>query len=78
MHDVVRRRYLAKLFDLTGRNVIIYDSGWLQKRGVARSEINDEDKDLPPWACASQWTTSPTSPCGGRRCGPPLIALTSR
>ena len=33
-HDVVRRKYLAKLSDLTGRNTIIYYSGWLQKRAV--------------------------------------------
>jgi ATP-dependent protease ClpP protease subunit len=45
MHDVIRRRYLAKLHELTGRNVIIYYSGWLQKRGVSGVEINDEDKN---------------------------------
>ena len=45
MHDVVRRRYLANLHSITGRNVIIYYSGWLQKRGVPGSEINDEDKN---------------------------------
>lgn len=45
MHDVVRRRYLEKLHELTGRNVIIYYSGWLQKRGIAGAEITDEDKN---------------------------------
>ena len=30
-HDVVRRRYLSALQQLTRRNVIIYYSGWLQK-----------------------------------------------
>lgn len=30
-YDVVRREYLRRLFELTGRNVIIYYSGWLQK-----------------------------------------------
>lgn len=45
MHDVVRRRYLAKLYELTGRNVVIYYSGWLQKRGIGGAEINDEDKN---------------------------------
>lgn len=45
MYDVIRRRYLAKLHEITGRNVIIYYSGWLQKRGVAGAEINDEDKN---------------------------------
>ena len=29
-HDVVRRKYLAKLSKLTGRNAIAYYSGWLQ------------------------------------------------
>ena len=29
--DVVRRKYLANLAGLTGRNVITYYSGWLQK-----------------------------------------------
>ena len=45
MYDVVRRRYLAKLHELTKRNVIIYYSGWLQKQGVAGVDINDEDKN---------------------------------
>jgi len=45
-HDVLRRKYLAQLHTLTGRNVIIYYSGWLQKPeiGVGVS-INDEDKN---------------------------------
>lgn len=30
-HDVVRRKYLAKLHQHTKRNVIAYYSGWLQK-----------------------------------------------
>lgn len=45
MHDVIRRRYLDKIFKITGRNIIIYYSGWLQKRGIAGAEINDEDKN---------------------------------
>ena len=45
IHDVIRRRYLAKVHEITGRNVIAYYSGWLQKRGVAGAEINDEDKN---------------------------------
>lgn len=44
-HDVVRRQYLARLHKLTGRNIIIYYSGWLQKRGIQGAEINDEDKN---------------------------------
>lgn len=45
MYDVVRRRYLAKLHEITNRNVIIYYSGWLQKQGGAGVDINDEDKN---------------------------------
>lgn len=42
-HDVVRRSYLKKLSEYTGRNTIVYYSGWLQKNtpGV---EVNDSDK----------------------------------
>ena len=46
-HDQVRRQYLAKLFDLTGRNVVCYYSGWLQKTGdqfFNITQITDEDK----------------------------------
>jgi len=42
-HDVVRRNYLKKLSDYTGRNTIVYYSGWLQKN-VPGSEVNDSDK----------------------------------
>ncbi len=47
--DVVRRKFLAALSDLTGRNTIIYYSGWLQKPDLARQNfpgfaINDSDK----------------------------------
>lgn len=43
--DTIRRDYLAKLHQLTDRNVIIYYSGWLQKPGIQGTEINDEDKN---------------------------------
>ncbi len=43
--DVVRRQYLAELHQKTGRNVIVYYSGWLQKPDVKGSDINDEDKN---------------------------------
>ncbi len=42
--DGIRRRYLKNMFDLTGRNVLIYYSGWLQKPDIRGVEINDEDK----------------------------------
>lgn len=46
--DIVRRIYLHKLSELTGRNVILYYSGWLQKpiRLLAPLlAINDNDKN---------------------------------
>ncbi len=44
-HDIIRRRYLRKLHELTDRNVIIYYSGWLQKRNLEGVEVNDADKN---------------------------------
>lgn len=49
-HDIVRRKYLKRLSDVTGRNTIIYYSGWLQKgmllqAGVRGFEIDDSDKN---------------------------------
>ncbi len=49
-HDLIRRNYLKQLYDYTGRNVIAYYSGWLQKgqmqrEGVVGFEVNDGDKD---------------------------------
>ena len=49
-HDVIRRKYLTDLHKYTGRNVIVYYSGWLQKkdlikRGVLGFDLNDEDKN---------------------------------
>ena len=46
MHDVIRRKYLAEIYELTERNVIAYYSGWLQKGGIAGVEINDEDNTI--------------------------------
>jgi len=43
-HDIIRRKYLKKLYEKTNRNVIIYYSGWLQKPGLQGSGINDYDK----------------------------------
>lgn len=48
-HDAIRRQYLAEIQALTGRNVIIYYSGWLEKQnliahGMQGFEINDGDK----------------------------------
>lgn len=44
-HDVIRREYIKKLYDLTGRNVILYYSGWLQKPNMPGTELNDSDKN---------------------------------
>jgi ClpP class serine protease len=43
--DVIRRKYLLKLHEKTGRNVIAYYSGFLSKPGIAQSTIVDEDKN---------------------------------
>lgn len=43
--DVVRRSYMKRLFEYTGRNLIAYYSGFLSKPGIVGLEINDEDKN---------------------------------
>jgi membrane-bound ClpP family serine protease len=43
--DFVRRKYIKKLAEVRGRNIIAYYSGWLQKPGLMRSSINDDDKN---------------------------------
>lgn len=43
--DQVRRKYLAALHSHTGRNVIAYYSGWLQKPNTSEITINDKDKN---------------------------------
>ncbi len=30
-YDIIRRKYLKQLSEKTGRNVVLYYSGWLQK-----------------------------------------------
>lgn len=49
-YDVVRRKYLRKLHDVTGRNVIAYYSAWLQKipkdsQSSFPLQVNDNDKN---------------------------------
>jgi len=44
-HDIIRRKYLTALHDLTDRNVIIYYSGWLQKPGLPIAGLDDSDKN---------------------------------
>lgn len=43
--DFVRRKYLLQLHQKTGRNVIAYYSGWLQKLDSDKMSINDDDKN---------------------------------
>ena len=43
--DFVRRKYLKRLHEKTGRNVIAYYSGWLQKPDIKGIEIDDGDKN---------------------------------
>lgn len=43
--DIVRRRYLSALAQRTGRNVIVYYSGWLSKPPVQGIAICDDDKN---------------------------------
>ncbi|XOV92525.1 MAG: S49 family peptidase [Bacteroidota bacterium] len=42
--DVIRRKYLSKIPEKTGRNTIFYYSGWLQKPGLEEAIVNDKDK----------------------------------
>lgn len=44
VQDTVRRKYLLRLHELTGRNVIAYYAGWLQKPGGPNFAIGDDDK----------------------------------
>jgi hypothetical protein len=43
--DILRREYLRKLHRQTGRNIIVYYSGWLQKQNTPGVEVNDADKN---------------------------------
>lgn len=43
--DRVRRKYLSQLHQTTGRNIITYYSGWLQKPSLAVCSISDLDKN---------------------------------
>jgi hypothetical protein len=42
--DKVRHKYLKELNSHTGRNIICYYSGFLQKPRLEGTDINDEDK----------------------------------
>lgn len=46
-HDLIRRQYLRDLSAYTGRNTIVYYSGWLQKSQLPPNvfQVNDDDKN---------------------------------
>jgi len=44
-YDVVRRKYLSKISDITGRNTIAYYSSFLQKPEAPYADINDDDRN---------------------------------
>lgn len=43
--DIVRRKYIKQLADYSGRNVIVYYSGWLSKPPIDGVAICDDDKN---------------------------------
>ena len=43
--DKRRREYFSKIYDITGRNVISYYSGWLKRGDVPHLAIDDQDKN---------------------------------
>jgi hypothetical protein len=40
-YDVIRRKYLEKLHHVTGRNIIVYYSGWLEKPELQRQALTN-------------------------------------
>ena len=42
--DTVRRKYLKKVSEITGRNTIAYYSGWLQKPQALGTAVGDKNK----------------------------------
>jgi ATP-dependent protease ClpP protease subunit len=43
--DIVRRKYILEIHKKTGRNVIAYYSGWLQRGNAIDVIVNDKDKN---------------------------------
>lgn len=43
-HDIIRRQHLGRLHEYTGRNTIIYYSGWLEKDALVRSGLGRVDQ----------------------------------
>lgn len=50
-HDIVRRKYLRDVYELTGRNTIYYYPAWLEKANLIKQglvsgfDVNDSDKN---------------------------------
>ena len=44
--DGVRRKYLGQLHQHSGRNVILYASGWLQKSDAPPALVSIGDEDI--------------------------------
>lgn len=44
--DMVRRKYLKKLFDYTGRNIILYATKWTQPGEIPSEMISITDEDI--------------------------------
>ena len=63
--DGVRRKYLAELHRHTGRNIILYASGWLQNSDVPPALISISDEDMQALMEVSQmfnWVWSLRAP----------------
>jgi ATP-dependent protease ClpP protease subunit len=43
--DIVRRKYILEIYKRTGRSVIAYYSGWLQRGNAIDVIVNDKDKN---------------------------------
>jgi len=44
-HDIIGRKYLKQLYEVTNRNTIVYYSGWLQKKGLPPIMAGMDDGD---------------------------------
>ena len=70
-YDRVRRKYLQQLNKHTGRDIILYASGWLQNSQVPSREVLISDEDIHALMEVSQGLRGPDldvilhSPGGG-------------
>ena len=71
--DVIRRRYLRKLHQVTKRNVIINYSGWLQKKALPRAAPPDfgiNETDYAPVQFGQHWPSARGVPHAQLHLGP--------